>query len=60
MKYEVIKEFAGIPKGKKINVSREREKYMLEKGYIKPIKAKVAKDKKETKLDPAEKNKLDK
>jgi hypothetical protein len=59
-KFEVIKEFAGIKKGEKINVNPVRQKHMLDAGYIKPIKTKVAKEKKATKLDPIEKKKLDK
>ena len=62
MKYEVVKEYAGIKEGTKVTVSKEREKYMLEQGYIKPLKAKVepSQKKRKKKVDPAAENKLDK
>jgi len=41
-KFEVIKEFAGIKEGEKINVSPDREKFMVENGYVKPLKQRKA------------------
>lgn len=60
--FEVIKEFAGIKKGEKINVNPVREKHMIEMGYIKPLKAKVEPSQKnrKKKIDPASENKQDK
>lgn len=55
--FEVIKGFAGIEKGKKINLPKGKEDYMIKKGYVKPIdpevkpRKKAAKTKLQTKVE---------
>jgi len=56
-KYIVKKEYAGIKPGTEVNVSPIRERYMLDMGYIEPLKQKPKRAPKNKAIEDAIENK---